>query len=102
MELEEREKFQDSYYSLMSKATILTSSNQIEYSQAPSVTSASQSRAKPFIKLSIISLPSFDGSYTSWRSFRDSFITLIHVNNELNGVKKLSYLKSALKGKPRT
>lgn len=100
-EVEEREKFQDFYFSLISKASAIISSTQVNNDQL-SVHSASQNHAKPFIKLPTINLPTFEGSFTTWRSFRDSFITLIHLNEELNGVQKLAYLKSALKGEPHT
>ncbi|XP_018904396.2 uncharacterized protein [Bemisia tabaci] len=51
------------------------------------------------VKLPTISLPEFDGSLEGWASFFDLFSSLIDQNEKLNSVKKLFYLKSALKGK---
>lgn len=49
------------------------------------------------IKLPPINLPSFNGSYDQWPNFRDTFKTIIDENKNLSDIKKLYYLRSALK-----
>ncbi|KYM98105.1 hypothetical protein ALC62_11198 [Cyphomyrmex costatus] len=50
------------------------------------------------IKLPPINLPTFDGLYDRWPNFRDTFRTVIDENSNLTDIKKLYYLKLALKG----
>lgn len=49
------------------------------------------------VKLPPIELPSFDGDYTNWRSFEDSFMAFVDKNSSLSNVEKLCYLRSKLK-----
>ncbi len=48
------------------------------------------------VKLPKISLPTFEGSYHTWISFKNRFTNLIHENTSLSNVDKLEYLKSCL------
>ncbi|KOC61201.1 hypothetical protein WH47_07100 [Habropoda laboriosa] len=48
--------------------------------------------------LPVIQLPSFDGNYNDWIRFRDTFLSLIHNNEQLEDVQKFHYLQSLLKG----
>lgn len=50
------------------------------------------------VKLPTIELPSFDGNFMHWLSFKDSFTALIHDRKDLSDVQKLIYLRSSLKG----
>lgn len=50
------------------------------------------------IKLPPINLPSFNGSYDQWPNFRDTFKTIVDENENLSDIKKLYYLRLALKG----
>jgi len=50
------------------------------------------------IQLSKIQLPSFDGNILHWRSFRDTFISLVHDNSQLSQIQKFHYLLSAVSG----
>lgn len=49
------------------------------------------------IKLPQQQIPEFNGDLTSWRKFRDTFVSLIHDNTEIPDVQKFHYLLSALK-----
>ncbi|XP_026471455.1 uncharacterized protein LOC113375724 [Ctenocephalides felis] len=49
------------------------------------------------IKLPNIALPTFDGSYSNWLQFNDSFTALIHNNTNLSNAEKFYYLKTCLK-----
>ncbi|XP_055589611.1 uncharacterized protein LOC129741843 [Uranotaenia lowii] len=50
------------------------------------------------VKLPEIRLPSFGGKLRDWVSFRDSFQSLIHNNEQLAPMEKFTYLRSALSG----
>lgn len=45
-----------------------------------------------------IDIPSFNGEFTKWRSFLDTFTALVHGNKFLSNVQKLCYLRSSLTG----
>jgi hypothetical protein len=50
------------------------------------------------VKLPEIKIPTFNGKYLEWSSFRDMFTSLIHKNKNLDEVQKLHYLKSQVSG----
>lgn len=47
-------------------------------------------------KISRLDLPNFNGSYDSWKSFHDMYVSAVHSNNKIPKVQKLQYLKSKL------
>ena len=49
-------------------------------------------------KLPKLEIPSFNGDYLDWTSFKDSFEAAIHNNATVTKVQKFNYLKSLLKG----
>ncbi|XP_011174477.1 uncharacterized protein LOC105206695 [Solenopsis invicta] len=50
------------------------------------------------IKLPETALPTFDGRYEEWLTFKNTFLEMIDVRTDLADTEKLQYLKSALKG----
>lgn len=50
------------------------------------------------LNLPKITLPSFDGSYDKWESFRDRFQSIIGCESSLSNVQRLHHLFSCLKG----
>jgi len=50
------------------------------------------------IKLPEASLPTFDGKYENWLSFKNAFQNMIGSQTDLSDIDKLHYLKSALIG----
>ncbi|XP_062713787.1 uncharacterized protein LOC134290629 [Aedes albopictus] len=50
------------------------------------------------VKLPEIRLPSFGGQLREWVTFRDSFRSLIHNNQQLSAMDKFTYLRSSLTG----
>ncbi|KAI5645575.1 hypothetical protein NE865_02242 [Phthorimaea operculella] len=52
----------------------------------------------PSVKLPIISLPEFDGSFDHWLEYRDTFQSLVHKCPSISKIQKFHYLKSTLKG----
>lgn len=50
------------------------------------------------IKLPTIDLPPFNGQYSQWLTFFETFDSLINKNDKLSNIQKFHYLKSSLKG----
>ncbi|XP_052561950.1 uncharacterized protein LOC120426986 [Culex pipiens pallens] len=50
------------------------------------------------VKLPTITLPEFDGDYSKWLTFHDTFLSLIHSSSEISCVQKFHYLRSSLVG----
>lgn len=92
----EREQFDDYYFETLSLANgfLVISNDLVVQSQASNTVPNMQ------VKLPTIKLPTFDGNYTFWNEYRDSFETLIGNNNQLSNVHKLTYLKSSLINEP--
>ncbi|XP_045496903.1 uncharacterized protein LOC123695185 [Colias croceus] len=47
-----------------------------------------------------VELPTFEGNYMQWVSFKDLFTETIHNNPSLSNAQKLQFLKSKVKGEP--
>lgn len=84
----ERESFEGQYYAYVAKSKCLINSNSVQ--NVPKVSTN--------VKLPIISLPSFDGSYDQWLEYRDTYLSLIHNSTEIDNVQKFHYLRSSLSG----
>ncbi|KAK9712250.1 Protein of unknown function (DUF1759) [Popillia japonica] len=50
------------------------------------------------IKLPTIKLPKFEGKYSNWLEFRDTYESLIHTNASINEIQKFHYLRASLEG----
>lgn len=50
------------------------------------------------IQLPKIQLPSFDGNILNWRSFRDTFVSLVHDNDNVPLIQKFHHLLAAVSG----
>ncbi|XP_067209990.1 uncharacterized protein [Linepithema humile] len=50
------------------------------------------------MKLPQASLPTFDGKYENWLSFKNAFNNMVGSQSDLSDIDKLHYLQSALKG----
>lgn len=61
-------------------------------------TIGSASTKKRRIKLPEAPLPTFDGKYENWMSFKNAFHNMIGSQEDLSDIDKLHYLKSALVG----
>ncbi|XP_053699002.1 uncharacterized protein LOC128745971 [Sabethes cyaneus] len=59
---------------------------------------AEQTASFTKVKLPEIRLPSFSGKTREWIVFRDTFLSLIEQNPNLNSMNKFTYLKSSLTG----
>jgi len=63
-----------------------------------SLNQGSASSAITKVRLPAIELPSFNGNFEQWISFKDLFQATVGSNSSLSGAQKLQYLKSAVKG----
>lgn len=68
-----------------------------EESQVSAVATVNNSSGSSSL-LPTIDLPTFDGSYDKWESFRNKFKSIIHDDHTLSNLKRLHYLCSCLKG----
>lgn len=103
-ELKEREQFESEYYKKLAVARQLLSDMQYEGQTSDdsvsvkSEVSGGLSHQKFNIKLPQINLPIFNGMYESWLEFRDTFQSLIHLNDRIGQIEKFHYLRSAVQG----
>jgi len=94
---------QDRYYSLASRIENFlsvsniseASTNILDETRIDNLGQAALSK-KRRIKLPEASLPTFDGNYENWLSFKNAFNCMIGSQSDLSDVDKLQYLKSAL------
>jgi len=95
---------QERYYSLASKVEQIinpsVSSAVINPTDAANlnINSGNTIVAKRKIRLPEAALPTFDGRYENWLSFKNTFLAMIGTRADLDDVEKLHYLKSALTG----
>lgn len=89
-----REAFESEYYAILAETQCMVKCS--EKANEPKV-QASNNLAQT-VRLPVISLPTFDGSYEHWLQFRDTFASLVHNSQEITSIQKFHYLKSSLKG----
>ncbi|GAB1860779.1 Peptidase aspartic putative domain-containing protein [Camponotus japonicus] len=98
----ELEEFEAEYYAAAAaaKAIIATKqqANQIQNNVIDNQNVSNRISPINQRKLPPINLPSFNESYDQWPNFRDTFKAVIDENEHLSDIKKLYYLRLALKG----
>ncbi|XP_025993758.2 uncharacterized protein LOC113004496 [Solenopsis invicta] len=101
----EYENIEERYYLLAAKiknrlsaSNISEASTSASHEDRPYENSLATSTKKRRIKLPEASLPTFDGKFESWLSFKNSFRNMIGSQTDLSDIDKLHYLKSALTG----
>lgn len=100
----DREKFESEYFSTVAKArdwlTGHTSAEpQLDQSSSKSSVEGTVLSGRPQLKLPTILLPTFSGQSDKWLEFHDTFISLIHGNDNIPKINKFHYLRSSLKDK---
>ena len=102
---DERNSFEDRYFSLSSRLQKLIKDNETishTNSRENRPTNLSPSRNNEGlaiannIKLPTINLPTFSGSYDTWLGFSDTFKSIVHDNKNIPDIQKLHYLKACL------
>ncbi|KAL0883544.1 hypothetical protein ABMA27_015698 [Loxostege sticticalis] len=94
-QIEEREKTENLFFKLIAQAQSL-----LEYfeSQHKLESSSNTSSKCNNVKLPPLTIPSFNGDPNKWLSFRDTYLSLIHQNENIENINKFHYLKSYLQG----
>ena len=69
---------------------------------APTSGGAHVAEARSRATLPRIPLPTFDGHYSEWQAFHDSFVSLVIKDPSLMDVDRLHYLKGCVKGEAST
>lgn len=64
-------------------------------------TGGNTSNLQPNIKLPTVSIPTFSGAHTEWKTFYDMFRAIVHNNTKLPGSYKFQYLLGSLSGEAR-
>jgi hypothetical protein len=94
--------FDKDYHSVLSKLRTLEAQHKPQGQQTtisnPISNSNEVNQKSVPVKLPELTLPSFDGSYSDWTSFYDTFSALVDQNTQLSEIHKFHYLKSCLKG----
>ncbi|KAJ3645739.1 hypothetical protein Zmor_023375 [Zophobas morio] len=92
-EADKRVDFEDLYYetvaaieSLLTRHTANTEKN------GSTVTPPSNTNDQTKIKLPVLTLPEFSGSFSEWLAFKDTFKSVIHENTTLSNVEKMHRL----------
>lgn len=97
----EREEFEKQYYGLVaSSRQLISAARKLLQSEAVSEVGScgAHTHKHNSIRLPKIDLPKFNGAYHDWLEFRDTFISIIHINNNIDNINKLHYLRASLKG----
>ncbi|XP_047507813.1 uncharacterized protein LOC125051508 [Pieris napi] len=99
--LEEREEFEKRYFKTLSQAQKILSNYRKSLillpSEAETCNVSNSGKISP-VKLPTIQIPKFNGLFNEWIGFRDTFMSLIHTNDDLDDINKFHYLKSSLEG----
>lgn len=99
IQLSERTEFETQYFSAIAKAQdILNSFHKKQEDLGNERASISSASNHKLVKLPVIQLPKFSGSYENWLEFHDTFLSLIHSNDEIDEINKFHYLRSSLEG----
>lgn len=75
----------------------LLSKRAVDLNQTLNTSMGSHAQSPSFhLRLPKIDLPQFNGDYSRWLSFRDTFVSMIHANPDIPTVAKLQYLLQSL------
>lgn len=104
IDVDERTKFEDSYYTIIALGRQANSvGQQATHSTAPlaaaPLAADITAQTNSLLKLPNIDLPTFNGEYDQWVTFRDTFEAIIDTNMNLTKIQKFYYLQSAVKGR---
>ncbi|CAK9829641.1 hypothetical protein ANTRET_LOCUS6944, partial [Anthophora retusa] len=97
--LEERESFENTYYSTIAAAErhirkFKGSDQPTPIASCSPIVSESQSTSR----LPVIKFPTFNGNLGDWIRFRDTFVSLVHNCDKLTDIDRFNYLTSTLTG----
>lgn len=97
--LTERVAFEQRY--CVAKGFLLAQST-VDMNQTQNTSMLSQHNSTTFhLRLPKIDLPKFNGDFSRWLSFRDTFMSMVHSNGGIPTVAKLQYLLQSLEGEAK-
>lgn len=96
-QIEEREVTENTFYDLIAKAQSLLEFFENKDKQETSSNTSNKGRTCN-LKLPPLKIANFHGDPNQWISFRDTYLSLIHENDNIEDVNKFHYLKSYLEG----
>ncbi|XP_076230267.1 uncharacterized protein LOC143176322 [Nomia melanderi] len=94
----EREAFETAYFDLIDEVETHIEKFNVRNRRETPVSPATTSNSIINVRLPTMQLPLFDGNYSDWIKFRDTFTALIHENETLSDVQRFHYLNSSVKG----
>ncbi|XP_059061597.1 uncharacterized protein LOC131854485 [Achroia grisella] len=101
LQISERTEFESQYYKLLALGQKIQFDFSSTHDQHLNVNSEKCSRSgnncKP-VRLPIIEIKKYNGSYDTWIEFRDTFTSLIHSNDDIDPINKFHYLRASLEG----
>ena len=98
IQLQERMSFESQYFACVVKAQQIIEQFQQDDNRSKVNETVSHINNHKLVKLPTIQLPKFSGSYNNWLEFRDTFTSLIHLNDEIDEINKFHYLRASLEG----
>ena len=98
IQLQERMSFESQYFACVVKAQQIIEQFQRDDNRSKVNETVSHINNHKLVKLPTIQLPKFSGSYNNWLEFRDTFTSLIHLNDEIDEINKFHYLRASLEG----
>lgn len=96
---DERTKFEDTYYTVIALGRQTNSLSQQLTPRTAPLAADITAHTNSLLKLPNIDLPTFNGEYDQWITFRDTFEAIIDTNTNLTKIQKFHYLQSAVKGR---
>lgn len=98
---QERDDFLKKYYNLEAEINELLNVRKKKSPSQETLNSRASNSTDNLIKLPTIKLPSFNGEYSEFITFKNTFDSLIVNNSTLDNVQKLHYLLASLEGEPK-
>lgn len=100
---EERTDFENNYFSIVTRAQEIIDKNKLPTNQNNQTNSTFNidnisNIFSQKVKLPLLNLPHFDGKYSEYTHFHDTFESLINKDLHLDNVQKFHYLISSLEG----
>lgn len=99
---QERTDFEESYFEIVGRARLILEENanqriNVEVENANvGIANENAVAAGTSVRLPVMSLPTFNGTYEQWPVFYSTFSALVDKNQNLTNVHKFYYLQSAL------
>ncbi|XP_073952157.1 uncharacterized protein [Choristoneura fumiferana] len=94
----ENVEIENDFFDLINCAQEFIESHKQRFTDAEDKSICSQLGPQINVKLPQIQLPTFDGNYSKWLEFRDTYLSIVHNNGSLNEINKFHYLRTSLEG----